>query len=189
MQVSATVLGRKYGLTGQEMNRLLVKLGYLTGEPGYYDVTEKAAEYAVEKSFHRGCGGYSRYNRYWTTRTFDDSITQVLVITPELINEVRNEAAAARLANIAARKAAQAEAEAKFLADQAVKQAAEIAAKEAAEREALAHKLLVKRWKTAGAVVLVVSGVCVIGYGIYKLVPIVKQRFEKCTEEKEHICY
>ena len=85
MQVSARILGRDYGLTAEEMNRVLVKQGFLQGRPGDYSVTQKALQYAAEKDFHRGTGGYASYNRYWTTRTFDDSIKNVLNISSELI--------------------------------------------------------------------------------------------------------
>ena len=32
MQKSATLLGQEFGLSGEEMNRVLVKLGFLTGD-------------------------------------------------------------------------------------------------------------------------------------------------------------
>ena len=126
MQVSARILGQEYGLTAEEMNRVLVKQGFLQGTPGDYSVTQKALQYVVEKDFHRGTGGYACYNRYWTTRTFDDSIKEVLDVSAELINEVRGEIAADRAARYAAQAAARAQANTDFLS----KQAAEKAAKE-----------------------------------------------------------
>ena len=78
MQISARTLGQEYGLTAEEMNRVLAKQGFLKGKPGDYSVTQKALQYAVEKDFHRGTGGYASYNLYWTTRTFDDSIKEAL---------------------------------------------------------------------------------------------------------------
>jgi hypothetical protein len=39
MQVSARILGQDYGLNAQEMNRVLVKEGFLTGQPGDYSLT------------------------------------------------------------------------------------------------------------------------------------------------------
>ena len=39
MQVSARILGQDYGLTAEEMNRVLVKLGFLEGTPGDYSLT------------------------------------------------------------------------------------------------------------------------------------------------------
>lgn len=179
MQVSARILGREYGLTAEEMNRVLVKLGFLKGEPGNYDLTEKALQYAIEKSYHRGTGGYSCYNRYWTERTFDDSIKEVLNVTSELIKEVRNELSAAR----AARKAAQAIATEEFLA----KRAAEKAALEVAEQAALKRKAL---WKRVGKISLVVGGSAVIVYGVCKFViPKVRKwhsERKQTSEDKEN---
>lgn len=147
MQVSARILGQDYGLTAEEMNRVLVKLGFLKGSPGDYSLTEKAMQYAVEKDFHRGTGGYSCYNRYWTTRTFDDSIKEVLDVSAELISEVRDEIATARAARYAAQAAARAQADAEFLA----KQAAEKAAREAAEIAAMetegTYRQMEKSWQ------------------------------------------
>lgn len=57
MQVSARILGQDYGLTAEEMNRVLVKLGFLKGSPGDYSLTEKAMQYAVEKDFTEGQAG------------------------------------------------------------------------------------------------------------------------------------
>jgi hypothetical protein len=38
MQISARVLGQKYGLTAQEMNHLLKEEDFLDGEAGGYSV-------------------------------------------------------------------------------------------------------------------------------------------------------
>ena len=155
MQVSARILGQEYGLTAEEMNRVLVKQGFLQGTPGDYSVTQKALQYVVEKDFHRGTGGYACYNRYWTTRTFDDSIKEVLDVSAELINEVRGEIAADRAARYAAQAAARAQANTDFLS----KQAAEKAAKEVAERSALETEELIAKLKKAGKISLIVGGV------------------------------
>lgn len=171
MQVSARILGQDYGLTAEEMNRVLVKLGFLKGEPGDYSLTEKAMEYAVEKDFHRGTGGYSCYNRYWTTRTYDDSIKEVLDVSTELIREVRAEIAAARAARYAAQAAARAQAEAEFLA----RQAAEKAACEAAEKAAMETEELIVKWRKAGKIGLIIGGVALVGYGVYKVTPHIKK--------------
>lgn len=170
MQVSARILGQEYGLTAEEMNRVLVKQGFLQGTPGDYSVTQKALQYVVEKDFHRGTGGYACYNRYWTTRTFDDSIKEALDVSVELINEVRGEIAADRAARYAAQAAARAQANADFLA----KQAAEKAAQEAAERSALEAEELIAKLKKAGKISLIVGGAIIVGYGIYKATPKVK---------------
>ena len=170
MQISARTLGQEYGLTAEEMNRVLAKQGFLQGKPGDYSVTQKALQYAVEKDFHRGTGGYASYNRYWTTRTFDDSIKEALDVSADLISEVRSEIAADRAARYAAQAAARAQANADFLA----KQAAEKAAQEAAELTALKTEKLIATWRKAGKIGLAVSGVIILGYGIYKVTPKVK---------------
>ena len=179
MQVSARVLGQDYGLTAEEMNRVLVKLGFLKGDPGDYSLTEKAIQYAVENNFHRGPGGYDYYNRYWTTRTFDDSIKEVLDISDELISEVRDEITTSRAARYAARAAARAQAHEEALA----KQAAEKAAHEAAEIAAMKKEELLAKWKKAGKIGLIVGGVLTVGYGVYKITP----RIKKWWQERHQI--
>ena len=171
MQMSARILGQEYGLTAEEMNCVLVKLGFLKGSPGDYSLTEKALQYAIEQDFHRGTGGYSCYNRYWTTRTFDESIKQVLDVSSELISEVRDEIATARAARYAAQAAARAQANAEFLA----KQAAKKAAAEVAERAAIETEELIAKWKTACKIGLMIGGVLIVGYGVYKIMPKVKK--------------
>lgn len=163
MQVSARILGQDYGLTAEEMNRVLLKQGFLQGTPGDYSVTQKALQYAVEKGFHRGTGGYACYNRYWTTRTFDDSIKEALDVSIDLINEVRSEMAEDRAARYAAQTASRAQANAGFLA----KQAAEKAAQETAERAAIETEELITRLKQTGKTSLIVGGIIIVGYGIY----------------------
>ena len=91
MGVSARIMGREYGLNAQEMNKVLQKEGFLSGKPGDYTPTEKAMEYVKESYYHRGCGGYDRFNRYWVERTYDPSIMKELNVTDELKNIVRNE--------------------------------------------------------------------------------------------------
>lgn len=89
MRKSARILGQEYGLTAQEMNFVLKEEGFLDGEPGNYIVTEKGETYAMEEDHHRGTGGYSRYNRDWTTRTWDDEIKNELDITNDRKREIR----------------------------------------------------------------------------------------------------
>lgn len=178
MQVSARILGQDYGLTAEEMNRVLVKQGFLQGTPGDYSVTQKALQYAVEKDFHRGTGGYACYNRYWTTRIFDDSIKEVLDVSADLISEVRSEIAADRAARYAAQAAARAQADAEFLA----KQAGEKAAHEAAEIAALEIGEPIAKWKKAGKIGVIVGGVLIVGYGVYKVTPHIK----KWWQERNH---
>ncbi|MCD7880143.1 MAG: hypothetical protein LUG47_00395 [Clostridiales bacterium] len=175
MQVSARILGQSYGLTAEEMNRVLVKQGYLEGKPGDYSPTGKARPYVVEKDFHRGTGGYDRYNRYWTTRTFDDSIKKELDVSHEVIAEVRSELAAARAERAAERAIAGELANAQFLA----KQEAERKAFEVAEQSEKKHKELLTTWKKIGIIGITVGGIIAISYGIYKVTPVVKAWWEE----------
>lgn len=183
MQVSARILGRDYGVTAEEMNRILFKQGFLSGEPGDYGLTEKVLPYAVSKNFHRGTAGYSCYNRDWTTRTYDDSIKQALNVTADVIKEVRDELSKERAARYAAQTTARAQANASFLA----KQAAEKAAKEAAERVSLDAIEMTAKLKNAGKIGLVVSGVAGSFYGVYKAVPKVKQWWNERKQTDERI--
>lgn len=77
MGKSARILGEDYGLNAQETNQMLKDQGFLDGDPGAYFVTAKGAQFANETDFHRGPGGYARYNCDWTQRTWDDSIVSV----------------------------------------------------------------------------------------------------------------
>jgi len=86
---SARLLGQDIGLSAKEMNCLLQNEGYLEGVPGNYSVTEKGTAYAEEEDHHRGTGGYSWYNRYWTTRTWDESILNELDITEDKKRQIR----------------------------------------------------------------------------------------------------
>lgn len=181
MQVSARILGQGYGLNAQEMNRVLVKEGFLTGQPGNYSLTEKAMDFAKEQDFHRGTGGYSWYNRYWKTRTFDDSIKDLLNVTPELKEEVRSEIAAERAARYAAQAVAREQADAEFLA----KQAAEKAAKEAAEIATEKTEEFIRKCKKAGVVGLIVIGGAAVCYGIYKTTPKVKKWWKERKDNKK----
>lgn len=170
MQVSATALGREYGLTAVEMNRALQKLGYLVKGLDGYELTEKALDFAVEKGHHRGTGGYSCYNAYWTTRTFDESIKAGLQITPELIEEVREELSLERAARYATQAAERAKANADFLAKQASESLPEVP-------ERIVKGLdedLVAKIKKAGILGITAVTVTLLAYGIYKLTPKVK---------------
>lgn len=89
MEKSARFLGYECGLSAEEMNVVLEKKGYLQGEPGNYEVTEKGSEFAHEKNFHRGCGGSPKYNAYWTTRTWKDGILDDMQITEDDKQEAR----------------------------------------------------------------------------------------------------
>lgn len=167
MGVSARILGQQYGLTTAEMNRVLVKKGILTGNPGDYYLTELGDLYGATKHFHRGCGGSAQYNRYWSERTYDESIKNVLNITDELITQVRSEMAAERAAKAAARVAEKELLQRQHLGEIAKVAAAEKAAKEAAELSAKK----IANLKKAGCVALIILGgavLCYAGYYGYK---------------------
>jgi len=182
MGMSATVLGRSYGLTSQEMNAVLVELGYLAGSPGEYYPTTKGQPFITEVDHHRGTGGYSCYNRYWTTRTFDPAIKKELQITPELKEKVRTGIKAARAARLQEQATAQAEADAIFRAKLAREKLEKEAAAAAAERAAKSAAILKKVGKYA-LITICVAGIC---YGVYKLAPVVKRKIEQRRKKKQN---
>ncbi|MDR0913804.1 MAG: hypothetical protein LBM65_01350 [Oscillospiraceae bacterium] len=163
MGKSSRILGNEYGLSAQEMNYILKKEGFLSGEPGDYSVTEKGAEFANERDFHRGTGGYSHYNRYWTTRSWDDSIESELDITDDLKNEAKNAVFESRKRQWDEIKAARQEADAKFLASQNNITEPYENAEENDE--------LILDGKTALGGAVIIGGLLAIGYGVYKAVP------------------
>ncbi len=163
MYKSARLLGCDYGLTAAEMNRVLEKLGFLTGAPQNYSITEKAKEFAKIKFVDNSYG--AQYIAY------DESIKNVLDITPELIRQVREEAAQARAAQIAARKAAQKLADEKYLAEQAAKKAAELAQMQADAN----YEAFIKGVKFTGKLVVAVVVVWGVANGVKKATPHVKK--------------
>ena len=170
MSLSARLLGKRFGLTAQEMNRVLVKRGILQGTPGNYTLTELGKKYACVRDFHRGCGGYDFYNRYWETISYDESILDILNIT----DEVRKEAIA-EIMDYRALQRAQRELE---------------FAKDEAEQLAKAQKIIddqIKRnhnLKIAGVSAAVIIGLAVTGVVVYKVVPKIKARIAKSKAEK-----
>lgn len=99
MRKSARILGQEFGLSNQEMNFVLKEEGFLDGKPGDYTVTEKGKKYAEEKDHSRGTGGYSQYNPNWTTRSWDDGITNEIIITEERKREIRQAISVAKQKN------------------------------------------------------------------------------------------
>lgn len=65
-------------------------------EASNYTVTEKGWEYAVEQDHHLDTSAYAHYNRYWTTRTWDNGITDELDITEEKKKEIQQEISIAK---------------------------------------------------------------------------------------------
>ncbi|MBR4858845.1 MAG: hypothetical protein IKU08_06630 [Clostridia bacterium] len=170
MQVSARILGREFGLTAEEMNRVLLKQGYYVKSVIGYEITEKAVDYVVEKGHHSGPGGYSRYNADWVTRTFDESIKDVLQVTPELIKEVRAELSSERAIRYAKLVAERAKADADFIAKQTTENIPPIT-------QATFFNLdeeTIQKLKRAGIAGIVIGGTVALGYGIYKLTPKIK---------------
>ena len=88
MGKSARLLGMEFGKTAREMNELLKQHGYLEGSPGAYGLSEKGKQFGQEEDHHRGVGGYDHYNRYWTTRTWDESVLDGLA------NDIANQSTA-----------------------------------------------------------------------------------------------
>lgn len=76
---SATVLGREIGRTGREMNVLLHRYGYLTGEPGAYSLTDKGKKYGSQEDHYRGNVRSLHYYRQWTTTTWSDETLAALL--------------------------------------------------------------------------------------------------------------
>ncbi|MEU4659450.1 hypothetical protein AB0G32_36905 [Streptomyces sp. NPDC023723] len=56
----------------------------------------RGRRYADEQHHSRGTGGYAQYNRAWSTRTWDDGITDELDITEDRKREIRLALAAAK---------------------------------------------------------------------------------------------
>ena len=94
MSLSATRLGREYGLTNQEMNVLLKEEGFLDGEPGNYHPTEKGKRFIIEKYDDNGYGGYAA--RSWEWYEWDESIIDELHVTDEIKKEIREKTSAQR---------------------------------------------------------------------------------------------
>jgi hypothetical protein len=135
-----------------EVNYLLKDQGFLYGEPGAYGLTSKGKEFGVQQVHDNGYGGFAY--RDWETTHFSPRITEVLDSAPERLTKVREDILARKQALSAARKVAQAQAEAHFQAFQASKEAAKV------EHEIDPQKM----W-------LVIAGIVVIAgasYGAYK---------------------
>ena len=159
MRKSARILGMDIGLNAEEMNCLLMLEGFLSGEPGAYFVTDKGAPYADEEDHHRGTGGYAWYNRYWTTRTWDESVLDEIDITGEKLDAVRAAVAERRRAHREDLERRSAEAEAAYLAQQNADNVTESPEDITVDLGSLI--------RVGG----VVAGLLAVGYGVYKIVP------------------
>lgn len=175
MMMSARILGEKLGLTGQEMNYALKAAGFLNGTPGDYDITEKAKPFVVEQDFHRGNGGYAIYNKYFTTRKWNEDILGKLNLDNEHKAEIRNAVANDR----------RLKKEASLVAQQVFTPCVtDVIEKDECEVSKLETKDLVK----IGGVIIAVTAT---GYVIYKVAPRVKRWWKtkvmpRIKKEKHH---
>ncbi|SHJ74174.1 hypothetical protein [Parasporobacterium paucivorans] len=172
MILSARMLGERFGLTGQEMNYALKEAGFLSGNPGDYTITEKAKAFVVENDFHRGNGGYSMYNRYWTTRKWDEKIVDELNLDTNHISALRNAVASDRRLKKEVDLAAQ---------KMVISNVSIDITKESVE----SSKAETKKILIIGGIVVAAT---VTGYVIYKTIPHVKRwcktKFNHEEEEK-----
>lgn len=174
---SASLIGLEYGASGQIMNRVLEKLGYLEGKPGEYIVTEKGMPFVIEKYYHKGLGGDPAYNRWWDTRSWTEELQQILrenEAIPALIAEAESDRRAEFLAKKAAKVAAE---EARIAQEAAAKLAAEEAAKRT-DRLILIGKI---------GIIVVVAGVCV--FICYKTAPRIKKWWKQKRRGQKADCY
>lgn len=167
MRKSARTLGYDYGLSAQEMNYVLKEKGFLEGDAGDYGVTEQGRPFAEEQDFHRGTGGYAQYNRYWTTRSWDEGIADVLDVTDEDKSAARAAVAATRKQQWDEIKTARAEADARFLASQQEDKEDEEESSYYSSGDSSDDD------SDAAGLALIIGGLVVIGYGVYKATPVV----------------
>lgn len=76
--LSARGIGRRLGLTAQQVNVALKEAGFLSGEPGAYGLTDRGAQFGKEHYHSNGVGGYSRYQVNYETRSWDESVIEEL---------------------------------------------------------------------------------------------------------------
>lgn len=162
---SATDLGRPFQATAQEINRLLKDQGFTYGNPGAYGLTQKGEAFGIQVHHGRGTGGYASMNPSWEPTYWDNRIATVLDVNPENLATVRATISAERLAKSAARKVAQAEAEAAFLASLPSD------AVESGNMTIDPRKVLI----CVGGALLLLG----VGYGIYKVSPVVKRKWDE----------
>lgn len=170
---SARILGEDIGLNSQEMNHLLKDQGFLEGNPGAYVVTQKGAQFAKETDFHCGPGGYSRYNRDWTQRTWDESIKDVLDTSSESCQAARDAVAEARRLKWDTIKAERAESDAAFRASRP--DLFPIEKPESGISDSAGSDNGLSGFAVAGIVAGGVAIIVGIGYGIHKAAPHVKK--------------
>lgn len=170
MALSARMIGKKYGMTAEETNRVLLKLGYLDGVPGNYNLTELGLKYGKKVYHHSGPGGYSRYNMDWDTCSFDETIMDELIISPELINVVRDELKQKRIEKAALRAAEKAKAHQDYLNHLEVNNNKEAISEHGILRSDYLYRLIKKAEKP-----ILITGIgTIIVYGGYKVIYSIK---------------
>ena len=181
MGISARILGKDLGLNSQEMNQLLKDQGFLDGEPGAYTVTEKGAQFAREVDFHRGLGGSLRYNRYWTQRTWEESIKDAIDTSPENCQAARNAIAEARRLKWDTIKAERIQAAAAFRVSHP-----DLFPVEKTESTMSDSDNGLSRLAVTGIVAGGIAAIIGIGYGIHEATPYIKAWWRKNVSSRFH---
>lgn len=165
---SSTDLGRKLGLSAQEMNVAFKLAGLRDGEPGAWGLTEKGARFAAQHYHDNGYGGYA--HRAWDTTTWLETVTDELDLSQAGIARVRQVIAERKLAQKAAREVATAAAEAAFLRTEVAKHTADAA---------------LDVGNATRTNVIVAVGVAVTAYGLYRAVPRVRRRSKERADASQ----
>ncbi len=76
MRITARLLGRMVGLDSKEVNQRLADLGYLTGKPGAWSITEEGKKHGEERYKDNGYGGYAA--RSWSYPVWDEEVANQL---------------------------------------------------------------------------------------------------------------
>lgn len=76
MGKTATELGREFGRTAREMNKLLKEHSFMEGEPGAYRTTELGKPFVQAHDFDNGYGGFA--HRQWGWLSWTDGLADVL---------------------------------------------------------------------------------------------------------------
>jgi len=76
MGKTATALGREFGRTAREMNKLLKDHGFMDGDPGAYRPTELGNPFAQSHDFDNGYGGFA--HRQWGWLSWTDGLPDAL---------------------------------------------------------------------------------------------------------------
>ena len=73
---TATALGREFGRTAREMNKLLKDHGFMEGDPGAYRPTELGKMFAQSHDFDNSYGGFA--HRQWGWLSWTDGLADAL---------------------------------------------------------------------------------------------------------------